>query len=227
LWDKPDQLEGLVEFYKQSIAVSGDFESKKLVRELNAWEARLSSDQEPKVQAVDESGRLLYEDKNGNPVVTSTRGEQEMGANGHSLYLDRNGNTTTEKSSYQGQNKPKYKEVPNPRFLESQKFSSAHISDRVRQVIELQSGLAEHSARLKHQYDASEGLLLNHLWIDEAIWPEVSHSLLEAIEKVDQLLKRVQVLVEGFENLPREELVQLDHPEEIIEGELVEETEGE
>jgi MoxR-like ATPase len=228
LWDKPDQLEGLVEFYKKSIAVSGNFESKKLVRELTAWESRLSQDSIAMAQVRNERGDLLFRDENNKPTTKAKEEYQKTDRiSGKLLYLDCDGDESDSDTGNYEPYKPSMVERDNEPLIGGQQYSHEYISNCIRQVVDLKNGLSEYALRLQGQHDTLEELLQNHLWVDEIIWPEVSHSLLEAIDKVAQLLERVQVLLEGFENLPREEVMQIDHSEEVIEGELVEEVEGE
>ncbi|WP_370278083.1 AAA family ATPase [Pontibacterium sp.] len=225
LWEKPDQLEGLIKLYKTNIAIDGDFQPKRSTNMLAAWEDRLEEDRNKKCQATNEKGELLYIDKSGKQVVSKTSKQQKRDGDGDVLYYDEYNQRETKntRGSY-GKNEPVMVDIPNDPYVEAISYSSVHIEERVRQVSQLKGDISQFLASLLQQQSLAKEALYNHLWADSSIFPELSESLQTAIQQTERLLERADKVIKGFSELPREseDLEPFDDPQEpeVIEGEL-------
>lgn len=205
LWEKPEQLEGLINFYKTNISIQADFQPTNLTTALTAWEDRLEQDRKVKKQVVNQKGELLYVGKGGRPVTVKTRKQQKRNEDGELLFSNGPHIETTKKSGTYGKENEKVMiDVPNEPCMGIIEFSKAHISGRVAQVSELKTRISSFLLRLQQQSLSAEELLKNHLWVDPFIWPEVSDSLKNAISQAEKLKQRAEKLISGFEALPQE-----------------------
>jgi len=224
LWEKPEQLEGLVQFYKKHIAIDGDFQPKRLTDILVAWEARLSQDKGNKKQAVDDKGNLLFIGKKGEPIVSKTSKHHKTNDEGEPLYKGDHDEETTRRTGRYGSNDPIMMDLPNEPYMQTVSFSFAHIKDRVSQVESLKSKIGEFHERLLRAQKTSHTTLKGHLWADHSILPELTESLDQAVQQTMGLLDRSDALIKGFNSLPVEN-EGLDIPtdtqgESVLEGEL-------
>ncbi len=224
LWDKPEQLDGLIEVFKSNIAVSSDFNLDRTAKLAGSWELRLKQDQENCKQEIDEQGRLLYINANGKKVVAATRKEQKRDKHGDLVYLDYHDRETT--SRHNGEKEAKV-DVPNSPSMIPVDYSQAHIDGRVSQVFDLESKLSVALAEIESRIEQVKKLLSNHLWVDASIEPEVSRKLHDIYQTCLSLLERTQDVKDGFIALPleQEDSFEIDNTEEgqeVIEGELCE-----
>lgn len=229
LWEKPEQLDGLIEVYKANIAVSSDFNLNRVTSTLNSWELKLKQDQEQCKQEVDGQGRPLFVNAKGNKVIAMTRKEQKHDKEGRPLYLDRHGNEQTY-NDYQ------YEEVkidvPNDPSMVPVDYSQAHIDGRVIQVSELADKLSSALAEIEKRIEEVNHILADHIWVDHAIEPEVLRNLHVVYQNCLVLLERSQKLISGFKKLPLEKEESFDNlleddndydeEDDVLEGELCE-----
>jgi MoxR-like ATPase len=227
LWDKPKQLDGLVELFKSNIAVSSDFNLDRTARLVMSWELRLKQDQENCKQESDDQARLLFIDVVGNKVVEATREEQKRDKDGDLVYRDYHGRITA--SAHNG-SEAMMVEVPNAPSMTPADYSQAHINGRLSQVSELEIKLDVALAEIVGRLEQVKDLLGNHIWVDASIEPEVSRNLQGIYQTCLSLLERVQEMKAGFNALPLEQednfdadnTEEDDGSEEILEGELCE-----
>jgi MoxR-like ATPase len=203
LWEQPEQLPGLVEHYKNSISVSGDFQPTKLTSLLGSWESVLLEDKIPTVPVLNEEGKLLYINGKGNTVTSSHRKEQQVDDEGNKLYKTRDGEVTTEKrQGHYNENVELIGDVANEPLLEPKRFTKDDVNNRVQQVESLVRKVEIFHEKLHKQSEDVEKSLLNHLWADQSIIPEISNTLSCAISKTKKIQVRAEKLVLGFKGLP-------------------------
>ncbi len=203
LWEQPEQLGGLIEHYKNSISVSGDFQPTKLTSLLSSWESVLLEDKIPTVPVLNEEGKLLYINAKGNTVTSPQRKEQQVDDEGNKLYKTSDGEVTTEKSyNHYNDNKELIGDVANEPLLEPKRFTQEEVNSRVRQVQSLVSKVELFHEKLHTQSETVEKSLLNHLWADQSIIPEIINTLSGAISKTKKIQVRAEKLVQGFNELP-------------------------
>jgi MoxR-like ATPase len=208
LWEKPEQLIGLIECYKNNISVSGDFQPTKLTSQLNSWEGVLREDTLPKVPVLNEAGKVLYINAKGKSVTSSHRKEQQHDNNGNKLYKNSDGEITTEKMDrdrmYGGHknNEELFNDVANEQLLEPKSFTKEEVNSRVNQVQSLVNNADTFHSKLQKQSKSVENLLKNHLWADQSIIPEITNTLSGAISKTQKIQSRAEKLVKAFKELP-------------------------
>jgi MoxR-like ATPase len=225
LWEKPEQLDGLVEVYKANIAVSSEFNLNRVAGALNSWESKLKQDQEQKRQEVDKQGRILFINASGDKVIDSTRSEQKHDRNGKPIYLDYHDRETTQRHNRE---KDLMVDTPNEPAIALVNYSQAHIDGRVLQVADLESKLTMALSEIENRIGQVSHVLSDHIWIDPAIEPEVSKNLIDINQTCLGLLERSQKVISGFKKLPLESSDEFDplldcHGEnDVLEGELCE-----
>jgi MoxR-like ATPase len=204
LWEKPEQLAGLIKHYKKNISVSGDFQPTQLTSIINRWEGILSEDQKPSDPVLNEKGELLYTNAEGTQVKSSHREEQKIDKNGNKLYKDHRGKETTEEEDDYGRhrNKALMLDVANEPLLKPKSFAKDEVNDRVQQVQSLVNKIETFHTKLHKQSESVENILVNHLWADQSIIPEITNTLSDAIAKTQKIQKRVEKLVLSFKDLP-------------------------
>ncbi|WP_207063398.1 AAA family ATPase [Motiliproteus sp. SC1-56] len=205
LWDKPEQLEGLVDVYKRSVAVDSQDGADDLVEYINIWEGVLKRDQQNKVQG-EQNGKPLFLNESGKVVQAASRKIQAKDAKGNPLFVDQHGQETT-RHSYQ--TNPKMIMEPNEPYLITVKYSQGHIEDRVRQVSDLSNRLQRFAELLEQRKTSVESTLQGHLWIDGSLLPDMTKTLQSALNHTESLRKRVDKLISGFQSLPLEEQPQV------------------
>ncbi|ANG65229.1 ATPase [Marinobacterium aestuarii] len=206
LWQKPEQLDGLLGFYKENIAIDGDYQPRRQTEVILAWENKLASDWENKFQSSDEHGKPLFYNQKGGTTTSNSRKDQKKDAKGRPLYLDSSGNeTTTKQNSYGRDNEALYEAVANAPVMQTVAYSFAHINSRVKQIEGFKKALHASLLKLQQQNRSAEQTLIEHLWVDESIWPELSQSLSNAIEQTEKLLARAEKVTKGFRSLPLED----------------------
>lgn len=226
LWDKPEQLEGLVDLYKKNIAIDADFSPKKLLTLVSACENCLQSDIGKKTPVYDESGKPLYVNERGQTTTSSLSGKMRQKVDGQGRLLfkdDRGKETTEERNRYNEKNKPSEECIPNTQLMRTVAYSDAHIEGRIKSALEIKSEIETVLINLQNQRQNAQQVLVEHLWFDESILPELDNSLRSAISKTEELLGRMEKVIKGFEDLPREsDTNDLEVPEagEVKEGEL-------
>jgi len=204
LWEKPEQLPGLIEHYKKNISVSGDFQPTQLTSILTRWEGVLSDDKKPIEPVLSEEGKVLYTNAKGNQVTSSHRKEQQFDNDGNKLYIDEKGKKTTEEEDRYGRHR--YKElildVANEPLLKPKSFNKDEVNNRVQQIQVLANQTEAFHNKLIKQSESVEMVLKNHLWADQSIIPEITNTLADAIAKTEKIKNRVEKLVQAFKNLP-------------------------
>ncbi|PSL13093.1 MoxR-like ATPase [Marinobacterium halophilum] len=207
LWEKPEQLEGLVDLYKKNIAIDADFNPKRLQSIVSAWESYLQMDIDNKKQVIDDSGQPLYIDDEGD-ITTSSHSDEtrhKINKEGKPLYTVHNTDEPTVEPSTRGRdNDPIEENIPNIPLMETILYSKAHVEGRINPALEAQSNIETVLQTLRNQRDRAKLVLCNHLWIDASIFPELDSSLRNAISKTEELLERMEKVITGFEELPRE-----------------------
>lgn len=220
LWEKPEQLAGLSEFYKENITLTGDFNKKALSQHVLAWEGRVKELAASKQQVLDKKGRPLFINENGNRVLSSSRQEQKLNSDGRPVFLSEERKETTNSYSRYGEDpKPIMVSVDNEPVQEPEIFSEARIAQYLGQFSRVHNDVSIYLEQLQDRLRQDELILNNHLWVDTNIWREASAGLTEAIEAAEKLLIRCDNVVSEFDRLPREDL---DAIAPVIEGELVE-----
>ena len=203
LWEKPEQLTGLIEHYKNNISVSGDFQPTKLTSLLSSWESVLLEDKIPSVPVLNEEGKLLYINAKGNTVTSSHHKEQQVDDEGNKLYKTSHGEVTTEKKyNHYNDNIELIGDVANEALLEPKRFTKDEVYSRVQQVQSLISKVELFHEKLHKQSETVKKSLLNHLWADQSIIPEITNTLSGAISKTKKIQVRAEKLVQGFKSLP-------------------------
>jgi len=206
LWEKPEQLAGLTDIYMKNITIVGSFQPSDLTRLITTHEGVLHRDLTATRQRTDASGRLLYQNKSGKPVIRTVSKVQKEDSKGQLLYTcSYQNNEVTSKKTHSRENEPVYIEVDNEPFLVPVKYSDAHISSRVHGANTLDLKINRYLQELKLRAETDHEILSDHLWLDSSIWPQVSESLQEAIAQTEKLVKRVQKLIIGFKELPFED----------------------
>jgi MoxR-like ATPase len=228
LWQKPEQLEGLQQVYKEAIAVSGDFSADKVARLLVALEGKLREECKGQIQKVNADGKLLYKDFDCWTTTEPIGKQQKKNKEGEYLYFDLNNREVTEEQGYRSKNKPVMVDGPNAPITEATFYSTSHIKQRVNQADSVRSQISDHIERLDNQLDIVDQVFSEHLWIDSALKPEITANISKAKDHTAGLLKRAEKLIDGFENLPRESDVlesALSEDNDVeggaVEGELV------
>ncbi|WP_067587318.1 AAA family ATPase [Endozoicomonas ascidiicola] len=230
LWEQPEQLKGLNNFYKERIAIDGDFNLEQLTSMINRWNHVLQTDNKKNSQEVSENGMPLYLDSKGRPTDIQVSKEHKKDERGRLLYLDMHGEETTDKEERYNnrQNKPVMIKTKHEPYLTPFKYSQAHINDRVSQISPLQIDIKLFNSKLEDRLTSSKQILDDHLWADEAILPEITQSLSNAIEQVVSLQKRVDKIMTGFRSLPVEDFSDIvlsapikEQDEEAVEGEFI------
>lgn len=230
LWEKPEQLEGLIDLYKKNIAIDADFSPSRLLKLVTIWEERFQQDLNNKKQEVDDAENLLYIDEDGELTISSHSEikRQKSNVKGQLLYKDRLGKETTEEvdSNYGSQkNKPILELIPNKPLMKTVSYSEAHVESRIREVHEIKKQIQAVKVKLDNQSESAKKILCDHLWFDESILPELDNSLREAIFKTEELLERIEKVLKGFKSLPQEsdvEILEITESLEVKEGELCE-----
>lgn len=205
LWGKPEQLAGLIEHYKKNISVSGDFQPKQLTSLINKWESVLSDYQKPTEPVLNGKGEIIYTDAKGKQVTSSYRKEQQRDENGNKLYKNDDGEVTTEEvERYRSHSKNKeiILEVPNEPLLKPRSFTKDEVNNRVHQIQNLATKAEAFHNKLLIQSEAVENVLKNHLWADQSIISEITHTLSDATTKTIKIEKRIEKLLHGFKDLP-------------------------
>lgn len=230
LWQKPEQLEGLQQVYKEAIAVSGDFSADKVARLLVAWESKLKEDSNGQRQKINAAGKPLFKGGDGKQTTKATGQYQKKNNEGEKLYsCDYEGETTRENSRRgYGENKPIMVDGPNNPIMEPIGYSVSHIQERIGATTSVKNQISDHIERLDNQLDIVDQVFSEHLWVDSALKPEITANISKAKDHTADLLKRAEKLVDGFKNLPRESDVlesALSEDNDVeggaVEGELV------
>ena len=233
LWDKPEQLDGLIEVFKSNIAVSSGFNLDRTARLVMSWESKLKQDQEKQVPVIDGNGRPLYLNTKGNKVISASRKEPKLDAEGNKLYIDNRGDEVPH-DYYRNHNTTLIEiDVPNTPVLMTLDYSQAHIDGRVSQVSEVESKLDFALAEIEARIGQVKKLLCDHIWVDASLEPEVSKNLHDIYNTCLSLLERIQDVKDGFISLPleKEDNFVFDSSEEdqkaleaevLLEGELCE-----
>lgn len=201
LWEKPEQLDGLVEVYKASIAISSEFNLNRVASMLASWESKLKQDQEQIKQEVDDQGRPLFNGADNDRTLESMGSKHKRDMHGKYLYLDRWGSETTSKHERE---KDVMVDAPNSPAMSPMSYSQAHIDGRVLQVLDIESKLTLALNEIEKRIEEVSDVLSDHIWIDPAIEPEVLRNLHEVYETCLGLLERCKDVVAGFKNLPLE-----------------------
>jgi MoxR-like ATPase len=214
LWQQPEQLEGLQQVYKDAIAVTGDFSADRVAKVLLVWEGKLKEDRDAQCQKKNANGEPLYKDPNGKQTTKTVGQYHKQNDKGQNLYKCRyDGETVSENSRHgYGKNEPIMVDGPNSPLMESVRYTSAHIQDRVKKAEDIQHRIQAHIDRLDDQLEMADRIFAEHLWIDPALMPEITANIRKAKEYTEDLLDRSKALVNGFEGLPQED--------DVIEGEL-------
>ncbi|MGI2259408.1 AAA family ATPase [Shewanella sp. GXUN23E] len=234
LWNKPEQFEALEEIYQKSAAIKGDFNLVSFSKVLAIWEEKLKRDKAEQRQKYDERGRPLYLDEKGKETTNQKGKVHKQNSEGELLYKDSyNGNVTTNRKtrSYDSQqNSPIFEDVEFEKVMELFRHSDSHIKGRLDEVGKLKSQIQIQIEALQEQLSSAESVFSSHLWLDEAMLPTITASLESALTHTQELLKRVNKVIKGFEALPREQPLSLsdafeqdsvnEDEEEAIEGEL-------
>jgi MoxR-like ATPase len=208
LWEKPEQLAGLIEHYKNNISVTGNFQPSKLISLLSSWEGVLLEYKIPKVPVLNEAGKALYTNSKGKIVTSSHSKEHQQDNDGNKLYKNNDGEITTEKMErdrmYGGHknNEELVKNVANDQLLEPQSFTKEEVNNRVQQLKSLVVKIEVFHEKLNTQSETLEKSLFNHLWADQSIAPEITNTLSGAIAKTKKIQVRAEKLVQGFKSLP-------------------------
>lgn len=205
LWDKPEQLPSLIEYYKNNISACGDFQPTKLTSILNRWEGVLSDYQKPIEPVLNGEGKVIYTNAKGKQVTSSHRQEQQRDENGNKLYKNDDGEVTIEeKEQYhpRTKNKELMLDVANEPLLKPKSFTKDEVNNRVQQIQTLVNKVEIFHSKLHKQSESVENTLKNHLWADQSITPEITNTLSDAIAKTQKLEKRVEKLLQGFKDLP-------------------------
>lgn len=228
LWDKPEQLDSLVEVYKSNIAVSSEFNLSRVASMVASWELKLKQDQDQCKQETDEQGRPIFINGLGNKVLAATRKENKVDENGSAVYIDYHGRETT---SRHNADKTAKMDVQNKVSTIPVDYSQAHIDGRISQVKDVESKLNLSLLQIEEKISQIKDVLLSHIWVDPSIAPEVSKNLHEIYQKCLELLERIEAVMDGFNSLPleNEEIfddfldgVDIDEEVDVIEGELCE-----
>jgi MoxR-like ATPase len=211
LWQKPEQLEGLQEVYKQAISLTGDFSADRVAKMLVVWESKLKEEQNAKRQKINNRGELLYCGPDGKSTTRKSGRYQKKNNNGEKLYhCEYDGETTQKNSGYNQTNKPFMVNGPNTPFMESMCYSASHIQERVTQVTSVKNQISAHIEHLNNQLEMVDLVFEEHFWIDPALKPDITTNIRNAKKHTKGLLDRSEVLVNGFEGLPQED--------DVIEG---------
>ncbi len=220
LWERPEQLEGLVDLYKKNIAIDANFSPSRLINLVSALEGFLQKDIDNKKQECDELGNLLYVNERNKVTTSSLSGKmrQKKNEKGELLYKDYRGVETTKDT-----NKPSEECIPNKPLMKTVFYSDAHIEGRIKSTLEIKSEIEAVLLNLQNQLQSAQQVLVEHLWFDESILPELDASLRNAISKTEDLLGRMEKVIKGFEGLPREsgsDTLAVPESVEAKEGEL-------
>ena len=202
LWEKPEQLDGLIEVYKGNISVSSEFNLNRVASMVASWESKLKQDQEQCKQEVDDQGRPLFISVSGNNVISGTRKEDKVDENGTPIYLDYHGRETKNRHNSDGVRA--VIDVPNEASMIPVDYSQAHIDGRIAQVENVESQLNLSLLQIEGKINQIKDVLLSHIWVDPSIAPEVSRNLHEIYQKCVDLLERTQDVISGFNKLPLE-----------------------
>nr|WP_222105506.1 AAA family ATPase [Shewanella algae] len=231
LWNKPEQLPGLQDVYQRAVAISGAVSAGNLSKTLTLWEKCLKDDTSKHVQKCDAKGRPLFVSDKGNETIKSKGGTQKVNEDGELLYWSSNGlKETTSDGSYYEKNKPVMVDVQFEIATEPCSFSDSHIKGRLHEVGKLSSQIQIQIEALQEQLSSAQSVFSAHLWLDEAMLPTITASLESALTHTQELLKRVNKVIKGFEALPREQPLSLSDAfeqdsvnqdeEDVIKGEL-------
>lgn len=236
LWNQPDQLPGLRDVYQRAVAISGAVSAGNLSKTLTLWEKCLKDDTSKHVQKCDAKGRPLFINEKGNETIQSKGKRQKINDEGELLYWDaQHRKETTSDGGYYNKNEPVMVDVQYEIATEPCAFSESHIKGRLDDVGSLKSQIQIQIKALQEQLSSAQSVFSSHLWLDEAMLPTITISLESALTHTQELLKRVNKVIKGFEALPREQPLALseafeqdsveqdsvnEDEEDVIEGEL-------
>lgn len=223
LWEKPEQFEDLNTFYKERIAIDGDFSPSRLTAVLSSWESRLEQDNAKKYHVKDKD-QLLYIDESGGFTTEEQTTIQKKDERGRPLFKDYYGNENTRD---QGYGIIEFTRSNTP-YETKAAYSQAHIDGRVDQITLFKTQIDSFLSKLNHHVQSAKSILVNHLWTDSGLLPEITYSLDLAIEQTRKLQIRADKLIEGFKGLPVEkEVIDADNYQVISEIETEGDQEGE
>jgi len=226
LWQQSEQLEGLQQVYKDAIAVSGNFSTDRVASLLLAWESRLEEDSKAKRQKMNPEGKYLYKSPAGRQTIKTTGQYQKENAEGERLFKSiLNSDETTEEYTRGRNNEPIMVEGPNEPIMEPIFYSSSHIQQRLKETTVIKSQISDHIDLLERELGRVDQIFTEHLWIDPVLKPEITANIHKAKNYTENLLKRAEKLVRGFERLPQEDdVLEASFPEdgaEVLDGKLI------
>ncbi|BCE02790.1 AAA family ATPase [Marinicellulosiphila megalodicopiae] len=200
LWQKPEQYNELNELFESKICYSGEFNPSQLVSQIVVWEEQLITESVGSEHLKDKNGKLLYLKPDGTNTTKSKEKLLKKNSRGEQLYKDYHGRETT--SEYGNE---EIKEMVNyePLYFD-RTYSKAHIEGRVTAVTTLKNEVTVLLNNLSFEAKNVSNNLESNIWIDNSLIEVANNGLQNAIDDVNQLLKRSDALVEGYEKLPLE-----------------------
>lgn len=228
LWEKPEQLEGLQDFYRRLVSVDGKQPPSNLIKYLSIWEAKLKEEKQS-VQCNDD-GQLIYLDPDGKETHDKSSYRQKKDSNGRLLFIDHGGNETTKtESSYgylQNTYEPAKEKVTHKKAFLNNTFSKAHIDSRVNTVTDLINSITDYLNNIEEELLNVNTYFMKSLWLDLSLLPDVIEALNESKTTAKKLLLRAEKLAKEFSNLPLEKVLPSKITDEqrgsdAIEGELI------
>ena len=228
-WEEPDQREVIYEWYESRLGTRSVVDPTRLARLVGTWEKKLAEEGDSRSQARDGKGRKLYRGGDGKPT-TSQEIQQKCNEEGEPLYLapSQRVNDRTDggkgytkhrvEEMFRGQvydwedNLKTYLDTPDSRLLESApvpyleatRYSQHHVDGRVREMDSLLKDASDYSIGLDSEIEELHGTITGHVWLDPSFAEPAARTLTETRGRVEDLRKRLKLLRDGFNGLPRE-----------------------
>ena len=229
LWNKPEQLEGLLDVYQRAVAIVSDNSQDRILRVISSLESQLKKESGGQRQRSNAKGELLYVDGHGNETTDSKGPSQKLDDEGYPLFKTSWGDETRKRGNRE-ENEPIMVERDFKPSMESVAYAELYIKERVLEIGSLKSQIQIQIDALRDQLSSAQSVFDSHLWLDEALLPDVTVNLDSALTHTQELLKRVNKVIKGFEALPREKPLSLNEAfeedsvnkgeEDAVEGEL-------
>lgn len=229
LWNKPEQLPGLQDVYQRAVALTSDYSQDRIFRVIASFEAQLKKERGGQRQRSNAKGQLLYLDGQGKETTDSKGPVQKLDDEGYPLYENSWGEVVRKRGSRE-ENEPIMLERDFKPSMEAVAYTEFYVKGRILEIQSLKSQIQKQIEALQEQLSSAVSVFSAHLWLDETMLPTITASLESALTHTQELLKRVNKVIKGFESLPREQPLSLsdafeqdsvnEDEEEAIEGEL-------
>lgn len=225
LWSKIEDREKIYRWYTSQVGATAK-ETSNLSYMVGVYEKQLQKDKDSKSQKQSEEGKVLYLGKDGketdNYAGQDYRDGQPLYKNPENLYRHKEsskGVTVEEvkrihqRYAYHDDdtwkeyiaNKGNHFMVKLDPMLIPTRHKPDYISKRVMDLKELHAEMKTHRDEVDNQIETLENDIYKHLWVVDNFMEHASQFLKKARSDVDKLLQRVEKVIRGYNDLPKEE----------------------